>query len=1311
MYFNWKRYTIGALLSAACLPFVLAGCGDYAGKGGAAGAIGTQTTITGKAVAGPIKNATVQVFKLLPNGQKGDPIGEPVRTDLNGSYTLNFPNPGVPVMVVVSGSPDSTYTDEYGNTMPFGSNETIRTVVAEVTATADKPMTVQVTPVTELAAQLVQSSMGTTLSSDIKAAVQAANITIGKKIGVDNIVELQPAVVNDAASVKNSTPEQINYGLVLAGLAKLQQDAPEGKPISQVISAVLDTPEKTATLAAAIVDFTRTSVQNATEIKDIPPALSQTIANAATVQPPTMAVQQDTQAPSAPANLSATSDRIARVEISWSASTDNERVDGYSVYRDGQNIGKASGTNFTDNRVEPGKSYKYQVKAVDAAGNISAAGNEASGATPPPPQAPAEARPLTEPGALAAVAVTNDTVRFTWNAATDGAGGVAGYNIYRDGKVVATLAADNTTYTDTSLSGFTQYRYKVEAFDAAGNRKTSGDLAVTTKQDPATIFSDNTPPSQPFLTRPTLAVGSVRLTWTAATDNVGVAGYKVYRDGQELATLTGTTFSDVTVLPNTAYSYHAIAFDAAGNVSAAGNSVTVTTPVDPAQTATARPAAPTNLAAANVTSGTAALTWSSPAAVGYAIYRDGVRIGTSTQPAFSDSAVLPDATFVYTVTAFDLAGNESVASSPLSIVTPLAPVLTDQTAPTTPAGLAVTTLGSSLVSFSWTASTDSVGVAGYEIIRMTLDAAGNPLSETGQLIATRVLQTGYADNSVVPDTTYKYAVRAYDAAGNRSAASDELSVKTQAPPATADTTAPAAPTGLAAAEVTASSVRLVWTPSTDNVGVAGYDVYRAGSKIATVTQAGYIDATVFPDNTYVYTVIAFDAAGNRSVAGAALSAATLPRPSSGDLTPPGVPANLAVSNVAMTSVTLSWSASTDNIAVAGYEIYRNGVKLATAAQTSYTDTTFTADAAYKYQVTAYDAAGNRSAASNELIVTLAAPDSTPPSVPANLGAASVTGSAVVLAWSPATDNMLVAGYHVYRNDNKKFTSTEPAYTDTAVFRGTRYTYQVTAFDAKGNESAASAAISVTTPLQVNVDGELSGGIISQPVPDTTAPTAPANLAAATFATSADKSTVILTWNPSTDNVAVTGYEIWRDGAKVATVTQPGYTLANVASGATSVYHVVAYDAAGNRSGGSNQLPVKPNQVSLGVTVSGALSAAILGLPGMDITAPTAPDNISAVTFATTASTSSVVLTWNASTDNTGVAGYEVYRENTKIATVTQRQYTDSNLLSGAAYKYFVIAYDATGNRSVASNQLSVTPNQAVLNVSVSGQISEAILGM
>lgn len=231
---------------------------------------------------------------------------------------------------------------------------------------------------------------------------------------------------------------------------------------------------------------------------------------------------------------------------------------------------------------------------------------------------------------------------------------------------------------------------------------------------------------------------------------------------------------------------------------------------------------------------------------------------------------------------------------------------------------------------------------------------------------------------------------------------------------------------------------------------------------------------------------------------------------------------------------------------------------------------------------------------------------------------------------------------------------------------------------------------------------------AQPVlTDTTPPTAPGNLTATASALTATTSSVALAWSPSAPGGlnAVSGYDVYRDNSKVATVKTPGYIDSSVVPNVTYTYYVIAFDAAGNRSAASNQVSVKPLPANLGVTVNGQLSSGILGLPQLDIVAPTAPSNLTASTSAVTSTTSSVALSWSPSTDNIAVTGYEVYRNGSKIATVSLPAYTDPTVTSNVTYTYYVKAFDVAGNRSPASNQLPVTPPPASLGVTVNGQVS------
>jgi chitodextrinase len=177
-----------------------------------------------------------------------------------------------------------------------------------------------------------------------------------------------------------------------------------------------------------------------------------------------------------------------------------------------------------------------------------------------------------------------------------------------------------------------------------------------------------------------------------------------------------------------------------------------------------------------------------------------------------------------------------------------------------------------------------------------------------------------------------------------------------------DTTLPSTPTDLTATAKSTSSIALAWTASTDNVGVAGYRILRGGVQIGTTTSTSYADTGLSPATAYTYQVVAYDAAGN--VSPAAQASATTFTP---DTQAPSAPANLKAS-VAKSGVSFSWTASTDNVAVTGYQILRNGVVVKTVTGTTTTDKP--RRGTYTYTVKAYDAAGNVSGASNTVTVTV-----------------------------------------------------------------------------------------------------------------------------------------------------------------------------------------------------------------------------------------------------------------------------------------------------------------------------------------------------
>ena len=258
---------------------------------------------------------------------------------------------------------------------------------------------------------------------------------------------------------------------------------------------------------------------------------------------------------------------------------------------------------------------------------------------------------------------------------------------------------------------------------------------------------------------------------------------------------------------------------------------------------------------------------------------------------------------------------------------------------------------------------------------------------------------------------------------------------------------------------------MAWQASTDNVGVTGYSIYRNGAVLTTVsgTTLTYSDATATPSTTYSYTVDAFDAAGNHSVQSAPVSVTT---PGS-DTQAPSVPAGLTANPVSPTKVNLSWQASSDNVGVTGYTIYRDGAVLTTVSGTTlaYSDAAAAPSTSYSYTVDAFDAAGNHSAQSAPVSVTTPGSDTQAPSVPAGLTANAVSATQVSLTWQASSDNVGVTGYTIYR-DNVGFATvsgTTLAIADDTATPTTTYSYSVDAFDAAGNHSAQSAPVSVTTP--------------------------------------------------------------------------------------------------------------------------------------------------------------------------------------------------------------------------------------------------------
>ncbi|MGR7944571.1 fibronectin type III domain-containing protein [Paenibacillus sp. M.A.Huq-81] len=318
------------------------------------------------------------------------------------------------------------------------------------------------------------------------------------------------------------------------------------------------------------------------------------------------------------------------------------------------------------------------------------------------------------------------------------------------------------------------------------------------------------------------------------------------------------------------------------------------------------PSAPTNLISTAKSTGSVSLSWGASqddrGVTGYVVYYGDRQMSVTGTGAWV-VGLNSDTSYSFTVKARDAAGNLSPASNSITVKTD--PIIIDIAPPTIPGNFQWTGKTSTSVSFSWSPSTDNIGVVSYLISYGTTDfIVGTP-------------QTFGTVTGLTPNTSYTFTVKAFDQAGNASGASLPVTVTTNAgavcsvppwnentvytggqrvsyggqeyeakwwtrgdrpdlsgqwgvwkligPCGSPDTIAPTTPTGLQASNHTSSTITIMWTASTDNVGVTGYTVYYGTSSV-NVTGTMAVITLPSPNVTYSFTVKARDAAGNYSLA-------------------------------------------------------------------------------------------------------------------------------------------------------------------------------------------------------------------------------------------------------------------------------------------------------------------------------------------------------------------------------------------------------------------------------------------------------------
>ena len=697
------------------------------------------------------------------------------------------------------------------------------------------------------------------------------------------------------------------------------------------ISSFAASPVTVANAGTSILSW---NVANATSIKITPGTFATTtLSGTTTVNPSattvytltatntsgsatsTATVTVDVTAPTIPQGLSVTSTTASTAALSWSASTDSggSGLAGYRVFRclgtctPTTQIGTSTSTTYADSGLNVATAYTYAVAAYDNVGNVSANSNAAAATTK-----------------SSAVPVIST---FTANPTLVGPNGASTLSWIVTN--ATSIAISPGTFTTTTLSSTTTENPTVTTVYKLTATNANGSTTAT-----ATVTVDATAPTIPqsFAVTSTTST-TAALSWSASTDSggSGLAGYKVFRCAgtctptTQVGTTASTTFTDTGLIASTAYTYAVAAYDNVGNASANSNTAAATTKSSTIPTISTFTTNPI-LVGPN---GASTLSWTVTNAASITITP-----GTFTTTTLSSTtAENPTATTVYTLTATNANGS----------TTSIATVTVDGTPPTVPQALALNSTTSSTASLTWSASTDSggSGLSGYKIFRCP--GTCTPTTQVGSSTS-----TSFTDTGLSASTAYTYAVAAYDNVGNTSANSNNVSATTAAQPVPTISNFVVTPASIIAGQ----STTLSW--STSNA-----TSLSISPSVGTVT--GSTSTVVSPIGNQTYTLTATNSFG--SVTAQASVTVTF------DTVAPTVPANLSATTTSSSQINLSWNASTDNVGVAGYQIYRNGAQVGTTGALSYSDTGLSASTAYTYAVAAYDASGNVSALSPSVLAT------------------------------------------------------------------------------------------------------------------------------------------------------------------------------------------------------------------------------------------------------------------------------------------------------------------------------------------------------
>jgi len=751
------------------------------------------------------------------------------------------------------------------------------------------------------------------------------------------------------------------------------------------------------------------------------------------------------------------------------------------------------------------------------------------------------------PSGLGSASVTATSLTLSWSASSDNVG-VTAYEVYKNGSFYASVAG--TSKSVTGLTASTPYDFYVKAVDAAGNKSDASSVHSVSTLTPADTQSPTAPTSLAFANLTQL---SVDLSWNASTDNVGVAKYRLFKNGASLGTTTNLSATINGLSAGNSYSFYVVAEDAAGNVSSQSNTVQVTTPSNGLNYCASKGSSVDD-------------EWINKVAIGSIDNTSGANAGYA-----------------------DFTSHSTVLNKNNSATITITP--------------------------AWGGSQYDEGYSVWIDYNQDGDFgdAGEQVFTKAKSQTTPVVGTFTVSSSALTGTTRMRVSMKYNGIPTECETFDygEVEDYTVDIQDGGDSQAPSIPTGLASSNITQTSVQLSWSASSDNVGVTGYKVYKNGSLLTTTAGTSYTVNSLAASTSYSFYIKATDAAGNLSSASATESITTLGNP---DTDAPSTPASLSTSNVAQTSLNLSWSASTDNVVVSGYNIYKNGSLLTSTTSTSQSVTGLSAGTSYSFNVKAFDAAGNLSSASNTVNPTTTSNglnycNSKGNSVAdewlnkvvigtinntsgANGGYADFTnmstnmgqGSVISFTLTPAWGGSIYSeGYSIWIDFNKdgdfgdqgeqvftKAASKETSISDSFTVpssASTGITRMRISMKYNGVPTECEAYnYGETEDYTVNVVGNSDG----------VAPSVPTGLSAS----SVGQTNLNLSWSASTDNVAVTGYDVYQDGVMIGSVSGTSLSVSGLTAGTSYSFTVKAKDASGNVSSASSALNVTTASASI-----------------------------------------------------------------------------------------------------------------------------------